>query len=67
LTKTQGEQLLDWLENHDCTGLAITTETDSFSVRYVCPPGMRLSVDEGGGVCLSSASSEGTSARLACA
>jgi len=52
LTKTQAEELLDWLENHDCTGLAVTMEGDSFAVRCVCPPGMRLSVAESGGVCL---------------
>jgi CheY-like chemotaxis protein len=52
LTKTQAEHLLDWLENHDCTGLAVTMERDNFTVRCVCPPGLRLGMDEGGGVCL---------------
>ena len=52
LTKTQAEQLLDWLENHDFTGFAVTMEGDSFAVRCVCPPGMRPSADKGGGVCL---------------
>ena len=54
LTKTQAEHLLDWLENHDCTGLAVTMERDSFAVRCVCPPGLHLGTDEGGGVCLTS-------------
>ncbi len=54
LTKTQAEHLLDWLENHDCTGLAVTMERDSFAVRCICPPGLLLSADEGGGVCLKS-------------
>ncbi len=52
LTKMQAEQLLDWLENHHCTGLAVTMEGDDFAVRCICPPGMRLSMDKGGGFCL---------------
>lgn len=42
LTKTQAEQLLDWLENQGCTGLAIALEEDGFAVRYLCPPGRQL-------------------------
>jgi CheY-like chemotaxis protein len=53
LTKVQAEQLLDWLENHDCTDLAVAMEGDNFAVRCICPPGMRLLAEEGGGVCLS--------------
>lgn len=39
LTKQQAEELLDWLENHGCTGLAVALEDDGFAVRYLCPPG----------------------------
>jgi CheY-like chemotaxis protein len=50
LTKAQAEELLDWLENHGCTGLAVTAEEDGFAVRCVCPPGLRLIQQEDGGV-----------------
>jgi CheY-like chemotaxis protein len=50
LTKAQAEDVLDWLENHGCTGLAVTAEEDGFAVRCLCPPGLRLVPHEGGGV-----------------
>jgi len=52
LTKTQAEEALDWLENHSCTGLAVTTEEAGFVVRCVCPPGFRLDQEEDGCLCL---------------
>jgi DNA-binding NarL/FixJ family response regulator len=42
LTKTQAEDMLDWLENHSCTGLAVTNEEGGYAVRCICPPGFRL-------------------------
>jgi len=48
LTKEQAEELLDWLENHGCTGLAVTVAEDGFAVRFICPPGLRLIQDEDG-------------------
>jgi CheY-like chemotaxis protein len=48
LTKAQAEDLLDWLENHGCTGLAVTWEKDGFAVRCICPPGLHL-VQQGDG------------------
>jgi CheY-like chemotaxis protein len=50
LTKRQAEDVLDWLENHGCTGLAVTTEPGGFVVRCVCPAGFRLDQDEDGGL-----------------
>lgn len=50
LSKPEAEDLLDWLENHGCTGLAVTTEGDGFAVRCICPPGFHLAPQEGGGV-----------------
>jgi CheY-like chemotaxis protein len=50
LTKKQAEDLLDWLGNHGCTGLAVTTEDDGFAVRCNCPPGFRLAQEEGEGL-----------------
>jgi CheY-like chemotaxis protein len=48
LPKEQAEELLDWLENHGCTGLAVTVAEDGFAVRFICPPGLRLIQDEDG-------------------
>jgi CheY-like chemotaxis protein len=48
LTKTQAEEVLDWLENHGCTGLMVTTEPAGFVVRCVCPPGLLLVQAEDG-------------------
>jgi hypothetical protein len=42
LTKEQAEQLLDWLENHGCTALAVTPAEDGFVVRCLPPPGFQL-------------------------
>jgi CheY-like chemotaxis protein len=50
LTKSQAEDLLDWLANQRCTGLAVSIAEDGFVVRCVCPPGLRLVQQEGGGV-----------------
>ena len=48
LTKTQAEDVLDWLENHGCTGLVVTIEPGGFAVRCVCPLGSRLDQEEDG-------------------
>jgi CheY-like chemotaxis protein len=49
LTMTQAQELLDWLENHGCTGLEVNCrEETGFAVRCVCPPGFRLIRDESG-------------------
>jgi len=50
LTKMQAKDVLDWLENHGGTGLAVTTEPGGFVVRCVCPPGFRLDQQEDGGL-----------------
>jgi CheY-like chemotaxis protein len=50
LTKSQAENVLDWLEEHHCTGLAVTTESAGFAVRCVCPPGSRLVQEEDSGL-----------------
>src|SRR5437763_4291879 len=53
LTLTEAQDLLDWLENHGCTGLEVSCpEGTAFAVRCVCPPGLRLGRDQGGQVCL---------------
>ena len=44
----QAEALLDFLENHGCTGLAVTAEEDGLAVRCICPPGFHLVPQEGG-------------------
>jgi len=42
LTLTQARDLLDWLENHGCTGLEVSHQEETgFAVRCVCPPGSR--------------------------
>jgi CheY-like chemotaxis protein len=48
LTKEKAEELLDWLENHGCTSLAVTVEEKCFVVSFLCPPGLRLVQDEDG-------------------
>lgn len=48
LTGHQAEALLDFLENHGCTGLAVSAEEDGFAVRCICPPGLHLAPQEGG-------------------
>ncbi|HTU16643.1 MAG TPA: response regulator [Gemmataceae bacterium] len=45
LTKAQAEDLLDWMENHACTGLAVRTEEAGFAVRCICPSGFDLVLD----------------------
>jgi DNA-binding NtrC family response regulator len=47
LTKGEAEQLLDWLENHICTGMPVSVEEDGFAVRCVCLPGLRLLLEKG--------------------
>jgi len=47
-TKTQAEELLDWLESHGCTGLAVALEEGGFGVRFVCPAELRPSKCGGG-------------------
>jgi hypothetical protein len=48
---TQAQELLDWLENHGCTGLEAQCQSEtSFAVSCACPPGLRLDRDEGGAV-----------------
>jgi CheY-like chemotaxis protein len=53
LTKAQAEDMLDWLENHGCTGLEVSVTEEGFAVRCFCPPGLRLSREEGGDIRLS--------------
>jgi CheY-like chemotaxis protein len=43
LTKTQAEELLDWLEGHGCTGSAVALEEGGFGARFVYPAGLRPS------------------------
>jgi CheY-like chemotaxis protein len=51
LTMTQAQELLDWLENHGCTGLEIQHQSETgFAVRCVCPPGLKLARNERGAV-----------------
>jgi CheY-like chemotaxis protein len=48
LSKKRADELLDWVANHGCTGLAVTLEEDGFAVRCICPPGLHLIQDEDG-------------------
>jgi CheY-like chemotaxis protein len=48
LTMGQAEALLDWLENHGCTGLGVSLQESGVAVYGICPPGLRLSRDAGG-------------------
>jgi CheY-like chemotaxis protein len=50
LTVAEARDVLDWLENHGCAGLAVSGHDGRFAVRWVCPPGLRLGVEAGGGV-----------------
>ena len=50
LTAAEARDVLDWLENHGCAGLAVSGHDGRFVVRWVCPPGLRLGVEAGGGV-----------------
>jgi CheY-like chemotaxis protein len=51
LNLTQAQELLDWLENHGCTGLEMQYEGETgFAVRCTCPPGLKLDRDEWGAV-----------------
>jgi CheY-like chemotaxis protein len=51
LTLAEARDLLDWLENHGCTGLEIAIEEGTgFGVRCACPPGFRLARDDSGKV-----------------
>jgi CheY-like chemotaxis protein len=48
LTKTQAEDVLDWMTNHGCTGFVVNKESAGFVVRCVCPSGFCLSRAEDG-------------------
>jgi CheY-like chemotaxis protein len=48
LTLVQAEELLDWLQNHGCTGLQLVREEGHVTVRFECPPGLRLVRDADG-------------------
>jgi CheY-like chemotaxis protein len=51
MTLTQARELLDWLENHGCTGLEVSCDEEAgFGVRCLCPPGLRLGRDAAGAV-----------------
>jgi CheY-like chemotaxis protein len=51
LNLTQAQELLDWLENHGCTRLAMQCRGEAgFAVRCACPPGLKLNRDEWGAV-----------------
>jgi CheY-like chemotaxis protein len=51
LQMAEARELLDWLENHGCTGLEVVCQAEGeFAVRCVPPPGARLVQDEGGAV-----------------
>jgi len=40
LTLIQAEELIDWLENHGCTGIEVNYQACGMKVRYRAPPGM---------------------------
>jgi CheY-like chemotaxis protein len=42
LTLAQAEQLLDWLQNQDCTPLRTTLGPDGVTVHYLCPAWLSL-------------------------
>jgi DNA-binding response OmpR family regulator len=48
LTAREAEDLLDWLENQGCTDLEVTLDDKTFTVRCVCPPGIRLTREDDG-------------------
>ena len=48
LTKERAKELLDWLENHGSTGLAVTQADDGFVVRCLPPPGLQLIQEKDG-------------------
>jgi hypothetical protein len=51
LTLAEARDLLDWLENHGCTGVEVCAEEGAgWGVRCACPPGFRLARDAGGRV-----------------
>ena len=51
LTLAEARDVLDWLENHGCAGLAVPGHGGrGFDVRFVRPPGPRLVGDAGGRV-----------------
>jgi CheY-like chemotaxis protein len=53
LNLTEARDLMDWLENHGCTQLAVDCRgEEGFAVRCTCPQGQRLGRDAGGRVCL---------------
>jgi CheY-like chemotaxis protein len=46
----EAEDLLDWLENNGCTGIEVSVKGGQMTVRFVCPPGLRLVRDDSGQV-----------------
>jgi CheY-like chemotaxis protein len=48
LSKERAEELLDWLQKHGCTGLAVTLADDGFVVRCLPPPGLQLIQEKDG-------------------
>ena len=48
LSLVQAEELLDWLQNQGCTGLQLVREDGHVTVRFECPPGLRLVRDADG-------------------
>lgn len=50
MTADAARDLLDWLQNHDCTGLDATLDATGWTVRCQPPPGQRLGRDEQGRV-----------------
>ena len=50
LTSDDARDLLDWLQNHGCTGLDATLDATGWTVHCQPPPGQRLGRDEQGRV-----------------
>jgi CheY-like chemotaxis protein len=48
LTAAQAEKLMDWLENHGCTELELSSDADDYTIHCVCPPGLRLGQEANG-------------------
>jgi CheY-like chemotaxis protein len=44
----EAEELLDWLQNQRCTRIEVSMKDDQFTVRCICPPGLRLVRDDAG-------------------
>jgi CheY-like chemotaxis protein len=50
LTAREAEDLLDWLQNHGGTDLEVSLDDEGFTVRCLCPSGLRLTRENDGAV-----------------